>query len=220
MNDPKTSEALAEERLRKAILNGQLPTDQFLSQRVLAERVGAAVVTVRAALRTLESDGLIENVPRWGVRIPGETEATIRDRYHIREILELEAVRKLAENPRPRQADMLRRLAERCDYLAIHYPDDMETYSQAHWDLHHTIAECSESPLLVETLDRVFYKTMLRFNTRREWLRGSLGILHVPVIEDVLCGDVERALRVMKAHIGDGLKFELEALQDQREVAL
>ena len=206
MSNPQTSEALAEEKLRRAIINGQLPTDEFLSQRNLAEMVGAAVITVRAALRSLESDRLIENVPRWGVRIPRESEATIRDRYYVRQILEVEAVRKVAANPQPQQIELLRRLAAKCDHQVIHHPDDIETFAQAHFDLHHAIAECSGSQLLVEVLDRAFYKTMLRFNTRRDHLREAMKVLHGDLVEELISGDTDRAVSAITNHIALGLK--------------
>ena len=75
---PATNEQQAYEKLRSAILRGEFPHGQFLSQRDLAERAGAAITTVRAALRTLESEGFIENVPRWGVRIPSETASAVK----------------------------------------------------------------------------------------------------------------------------------------------
>ena len=50
MDAPKTSEEIAYEKLRRAVLRGELPVNQFLSQRMLAEQIGTAVVTLRAPL--------------------------------------------------------------------------------------------------------------------------------------------------------------------------
>jgi DNA-binding GntR family transcriptional regulator len=217
MNHPKTDEELAYERLRQAFVNGDLPIGEFLSQRKLAEIAGVSVITVRGALRMLERDGLVENVPRWGVRIPVETEARVRDRYFMRELLELAAVRRLASGDAECDPWLLRDLARRCDSMAgSGDPEDLAAFAQAHFDLHHAIAACSGSPLLVETLDRVFYRTMMLFDTRMTLVdRDSYNVRHVPLVEDLLCGDPALAERSMRHHIETGLQYELEAVRNQ-----
>jgi DNA-binding GntR family transcriptional regulator len=140
MATPRTSEEIARNHLRSMILQGELPTDVFLSQRWLAERVGVAVVTLRAALRSIEKEGIIENVPRWGVRIPGETEQSIIDRYYLREILEVAAVQRIVQRNDPADAARLRFLAEQCEVLSGQVPLDVNGFAQKHFDFHHTIA--------------------------------------------------------------------------------
>lgn len=215
MGVPRTDEELACERLRKAIINGELPIGEFLSQRKLADIADVSVVTVRSALRMLERDGIVENVPRWGVRIPVETKATLLDRYYMRKVLEIAAVRRLVERSTPSDAQMLRALAQRCD-TAI--SGDLVTFAEAHFDLHHTIAACSGSALLVETLDRVFYRTRLLFDSPRlvrQANRDAHNVRHVPLIEDLLSGDPVLAERSMMAHIELGFLLEREALEHQ-----
>lgn len=86
---PTTVEEQAYLSLRQEILGGELPAGEFLSQRKLAARSGVSVISVRGALRSLENEGLIENAPKWGVRIPQDTPATFTDRYFMRETLEV-----------------------------------------------------------------------------------------------------------------------------------
>jgi len=215
MSVPRTDEELACERLRKALINGELPIGEFLSQRKLADIADVSVVTVRSALRILERDGIVENVPRWGVRIPVETEATLRDRYFMRELLEIAAVRRLVEQASQNDARMLRELAERCDAASS---ADLATFAEAHFDLHHAITMCSGSPLLVETLDRVFYRTRMLFDAQARLVRlvnrEAYNVRHVPLVEDLLSGDLALAERSMRSHIELGYQFELDALRN------
>lgn len=217
MSLPKTDEELAYERLRKAFINGELPIGEFLSQRKLAQIADVSVVTVRAALRMLERDGIVENVPRWGVRIPVETEDLLSDRYFVRRLLEIAAVRRLVERSSEKDAQTLRELALRCDDLvASGRPADLAAFAQVHFDLHRYIAWCSGSPLLVETLERVFYRTMLLFDTRMTLVsKESYTVRHVPLVEDLLSGDRSVAEQSMLSHIERGLQFELEAVRNQ-----
>jgi DNA-binding GntR family transcriptional regulator len=214
---PKTNEELAFERLRRVIINGELPIGEFLSQRKLADIAGVAVVTVRTTLRALERDGLIENVPRWGVRIPQETEETITDRYFLRELLEVVAVRRFVERATARDVQALRELAAECDSLSIDgRPEDRAEYARVHFDLHQHVVECCGSPLLVETLDRVFLKSNLLYNARSQWVPdAAFTVSHRGLVEDIVSGDLELAEQSTRRHIALGLQFELQALRTQ-----
>ena len=126
MEQPRTKEDIAYGRLKELILVGALPRGEFLSQRMLAERVDAAVITVRAALRQLENDRLIESVPQWGVRIPLETEDSVADRYFLRELLEVGAVQRLVLRREDIEVDTLRSSARACDELSAESESDFQ----------------------------------------------------------------------------------------------
>lgn len=214
---PKTNEERAFERLRHAIINGELPVGEFLSQRKLAEIASVAVVTVRATLRRLENVGLVENVPRWGVRIPRETEERIRDRYYMRELLEVPAALSITQSLASDTAQRLREMVAKLDGLSQDgRPQDPTEYHEAHFDLHHYIAECSGSYLLTETLSQVFLRAMCLYNTRAAWIpTAAYTESHSRLVEDILAGDPTIAEKSMRSHIALGLQFELEALHAQ-----
>ncbi len=213
MEAPKTSEEIAYERLRKAVLRGELPVNQFLSQRMLAEKIGAAVVTLRAAMRSLENEGLLENVPRWGVRVPLETEDSIKDRYFMRELLEVAALRRVLELRDPALVELLQRKAAACDRMASEDPENVERFAELHFDFHHTFVERSRSPLLLESLDRIHLKTLMLYNANRGWARGYLRTNHYQLVTDLFGADLQHAEEAMSNHIRDGMGLELEAVR-------
>jgi DNA-binding GntR family transcriptional regulator len=218
-NHPRTNEEIAYDHLRAAIVNGELPVDCFLSQRDLAERAGVSVVTARAALRTLESDGLIESVPRWGVRIPSETPESITDRYYVREILEVAAVQRIVDLASPVHAATLRDLARACDEVAAQQPDNVELFAQRHFDYHHYIAECAGSPQLLAMLDRFHLRTSMLYNAKRGWGRGLDRVQHAKLTETILSGDRQAAEQAICQHVRRGLHHELEAIGTVDEVS-
>ncbi len=128
----KTKEEKACDALREFILSGAVPTGEFFSQRRLADRIGAAVVTVRAALRQLENEGLVESIPKWGVRIPQETRASLQDRYYLREVFEVEAVGQIVSRRDVIDKETLRRLAIQCDELVGDSADIPTDFGTAH----------------------------------------------------------------------------------------
>lgn len=207
---PKTNEELAYDKLRQVILNGELPQGEFLSQRMLAERTETAVVTVRAALRMLENEGLIEYVPRWGVRIPIEDEAALRDRYFVREVLEASAVARLLEHSNPQHYDSLLKKAREIDELAQE-TENVAQVAQVHFEFHQHLAECSGSNLLVEALERINLKVLMFYNAKYAWAPRFDPGDHVQLVEDIFCGDPARADQAIRQHVRRGLQRELES---------
>jgi DNA-binding GntR family transcriptional regulator len=210
---PLTEEARVVDQLRALILSGALPWGQFLSQRMLASRLATTLITVRAALRAVESDGLIENVPRWGVRIPVESEAKLRDRYFVRELLEAAAARRVAERSRPQELDRrLLALAEACDAIEVD-PGRVAEFSQAHLDLHVAIAEAAGSPLLADQLRRMGLRSLLLGNARRGWSQARYQPdWHLALVRTLLGGEAGRAEAAMRHHVRAGLEAELSTL--------
>ena len=214
MDFPKTNEEIAYHLLRELLLRGELPVGKFLSQRMLCERAGVAEVTVRPALRLLQNEGLIEYIPHWGVRVPIETEESVRDRYFMREVLEVAAIKRILElNNPPCRPGLLER-AQLCDRVSDEQPDNIELFAQRHFEFHHYMTQCSGSRLLVESLDRFHLRTMMLFNAKRGWGRGHDRNSHVQLVQDIFSGDAQHAENVVREHVRRGLEHELGAIRE------
>jgi len=213
---PRTKEELAYERLKGLILAGELPRNQFLSQRMLAEKVGTNITTIRTALRQLESDDLVENVPRWGVRIPVETEEVLRDRYFVRELLEVGAVRRIIarRGTSSLDASAISEKARLCDATAKELPKDIEKFSKAHFEFHIELARQSGSPLLLLSLSRIHFKSFIQWNALRAWARGA-PVNHENMVGIILNADEKTAIEAVVKHMRLGLESELRALQEE-----
>jgi DNA-binding GntR family transcriptional regulator len=209
---PRTKEELAYEQLKALILAGELPKDEFLSQRKLAERVDTNLTTVRTALRQLENDGLIENVPQWGVRIPLETEERLRDLYFMRELLEVGAIRRLVQNRERIDLRTIRDKARRTDELARKLPQSMVEYNEAHYDFHMELARQSGSELLVHSLNRIHFRDWLMRHDVRLWSRKDL-VNHQRMVDVIFSSPEKVAVAEIRNHIAGGLESELVELR-------
>ena len=212
---PETNESITYSKLVKLIIDGKLPVGKFLSQRMLASKVNSAVVTIRCCLRKLENEWLIENIPRWGVRIPLETKEIIQDRYFMREILEIAAVRIIAAKKDSQHAEILRKAGALCDSISHDEIDGIQRFAEAHFAFHQCIAECNNSQLLVKYLGQLNLKSLLLWNAKRIWAKKRDPSKHLKFVEDLLSGSVKHAEDIMRKHVQRGLKYELEALDER-----
>jgi DNA-binding GntR family transcriptional regulator len=85
------------EVLRNGILSFQFKPGDRLIERELCEMTGVSRTSVREALRHLESEGLVQNLPNKGPMVATVTAAEAREIYEVRRVLEGLAVRLFAE---------------------------------------------------------------------------------------------------------------------------
>ena len=96
------------DRLRAAVIGGDLRPGQRLTERELIERVGVSRTVIREALRQLETEGLVETLPNRGPAVRALTRAEATDLYRIRASLEALAARLFVERA---PESLLRQLA-------------------------------------------------------------------------------------------------------------
>jgi DNA-binding GntR family transcriptional regulator len=85
--------ALVHERLRNAILRGEIEAGATTSQTALAEQFGAGRTPLREALRMLQREGLVVSEPNRRVRIADLTSDDCEELYIMRIALECVAIR-------------------------------------------------------------------------------------------------------------------------------
>lgn len=83
--------------LRTAILEFRFQPGERLVERELCEMTGSSRTTVREALRHLESEGLVESLPRRGLTVAVVSPDRARHIYELRGALEALAARLFAE---------------------------------------------------------------------------------------------------------------------------
>lgn len=103
------------DKLRQAILDGHFPPGTRLTERRVGELVGVSRTLVREALRQLEAENLVDNVPYRGPVVAKISAQEARQLYEIRAALEGWAAKQFAEQASPED---FARLAHSVDDMA------------------------------------------------------------------------------------------------------
>jgi DNA-binding GntR family transcriptional regulator len=93
----RTMAEAALERLREAIILGELTPGTPLRLEDLARSLGTSISPIREAVRQLEALGLAEHVPHHGAKVVGLEIEELRELFSIRLALETMAVRRSAQ---------------------------------------------------------------------------------------------------------------------------
>ncbi len=96
------------EKIREDILNGMYNPGEKIVEAKLADELGVSRTPVREALKQLELDGLVENIPNRGVIVKGVTAQDIKDIYTIREAIEGIAAKWSVERMSQEELDSLK----------------------------------------------------------------------------------------------------------------
>jgi len=214
-NDLLLSNDKAYKRLQQAILENELPKGKFLSQRMLAKMAGTSVVSVREALKKLEYEGLIESIPRWGVRIPIVTKKSLKESYIMREAIEVMAaylMSKSITSITKEKAAILKTLAKQCDSMPSVDKKYAPQFYEKHMELHRFLINCTNNSLLLKEFDRLNVRQILFQSAKVTWAKRieNWEHWHRDLVEEILSGDPQRAQEAMHRHIQHGFKYDLK----------
>ncbi|HEX5120832.1 MAG TPA: GntR family transcriptional regulator [Pseudonocardiaceae bacterium] len=136
------------EILRARILNNEIPAGTPLLEVALAEEFGVSRTTVRAAMRELQAERLIEITPRRGTTVIRMSEADAREVCFARFALEEIALKGLSRARRRDLADRMDDVLAVMDLCAA--KGDLAGVVEADTDLHKVIVAASGHPLIVD----------------------------------------------------------------------
>jgi len=179
---PSTVDLLAAE-LRREILDGSLEAGARLRERELCEGYAVARHTLRAALRALAAEGLVEIEPHRGARVVRLEREDITALYELRAALEIEAAHLALERhggrlPQPVHA-ALGSLVAACAGGAA-----WSEVNDAHAALHAEIVAASDSPRIVAAHAALNAELLLFLVQLRPHLPlGELADDHVALVE-------------------------------------
>ncbi|MCB2295754.1 GntR family transcriptional regulator [Clostridium algoriphilum] len=149
------------EKLRMAIIGGDLEQGERLVETSLAENMGVSRTPVREALRKLEVEGLAENIPRKGTIVKGISKKDIIEIYEMREVLEGLEFRLACLKLSTLQITVLKEVISKMEKCIIN--DDMSGYWGLHKEFHETILfSCGNSRLINQMKQIYEYLIRLR----------------------------------------------------------
>jgi DNA-binding GntR family transcriptional regulator len=188
-------------RVKERILANVYPPGIQVLEGDLAEDLGMSRTPVHLALVKLEDEGLVELVPRQGMRVVPLSPADMREIYELLTALETTAV-ELAARRRPAASELVplgRAVAEMEAALAA---EDLEAWAAADARFHKLLLELSGNRRLAAMAatvsDQAHRSRMVTLRLRPKPTQSNLD--HRAVLEALALGDWQRAREVHHAH--------------------
>ncbi len=194
---------VAFQKLRQAILRGELLPGQRLMEIQLAEQLGVSRTPVREAIRMLEQDGLAVMIPRRGAIVSRISGKNLRDVLEVRRALEelavvLSCARMTEENYREMKEANQR-------FAALLDSDDVTAMAEADEAFHDMIYQASDNTRLLQ-LELQMREQMYRFRVehlKEKTKREHLVEDHNRIIKALEERDVDKAREAIREHINE-----------------
>jgi DNA-binding GntR family transcriptional regulator len=188
------------ERLREAIIMGELTPGTPLRLEDLARSLGMSISPIREAVRHLEALGLAEHVPHHGAKVMGIDVEELRHLFSIRLALETMAVKRAAELFTAEDEEQAR--AHLAAFDEARRSTDVRGAVRAHTGFHFALYEAARSPWLLRLI-RPAWDSCERY--RPVLLTGELQDRHeeldVELVDACSAHDPVRAGAALHAHL-------------------
>jgi len=205
--------------IRQRILDNVYPAGYRALEREFAEDMKLSRTPVREALLRLETEGLLELIPRHGARILPVSAGDMREIYDVLTALESMAA-EIVTRRRPTAAE-LRPLSEASrDMSAALKNDDLDAWARADEHFHRQLLELTGNSVLIQTVqllwDRAHRARMVTLRLRPLPVHSTKE--HNAIVESIRAGDPEATVRLYRAH-RQRASIELLAILEKSRLA-
>jgi DNA-binding GntR family transcriptional regulator len=191
----------AYEQVRRRILDNLWPPGHRMLEQEVALALGMSRTPVREALVRLQAEGLVEVVPRHGMRVLPVSPTDMREIYEILTALECLAAEQLARRrPSDEELKPLLQATEAMDHALA--ADDLEAWAQADELFHAQLVALAGNRHLQATVmnhwDRAHRARMFSLRLRPKPVNSTRE--HRALLEHIRAGDADAAARENRAH--------------------
>jgi DNA-binding GntR family transcriptional regulator len=192
---------LAHQQIRQRILDNAWPPGHRMLEQEVALALGMSRTPVREALVRLQAEGLVEVVPRHGMRVLPVSPTDMREIYEVLTALECAAAEALARRkPSDKELRPLVQATDAMDQALA--ADDLEAWARADELFHAQLVALAGNRLLQATVmnhwDRAHRARMFSLRLRPKPVNSTRE--HRALVERIRAGDAEGAARENRAH--------------------
>lgn len=191
----------AYETLRRRVLDNIYPPGHRALEAELADDLGISRTPLREALVRLEREGLVEVIPRHGVRVLPISPTDMREVYEILTALESLAAELVARR-QPSAAEIEPLVAASQAMSDALGADDLDAWARADERFHRHLVELAGNRLLELEVqrfgDRVHRARMVTLRLRPKPITSTQE--HMQLVERIRAGDAVGAYQVNRAH--------------------
>jgi len=202
--------------IREDIFLGKIKSGSFIRQETLAECFGVSRTPVREALKALESEGLLENVPNCGFKVKERSLRDLIEIVDIRALLEGYAARLVTLIGDPEFSETLHRIANKIsetknNYLKTKEKKDLIEWSNQERKFHQAIIDGSGNALLIRLVQNTDFRWQELLPAGVPNPQEKLVPTHREIADVIASGDADEAELLARKHISYYKNISIES---------
>ncbi|HEY0293755.1 MAG TPA: GntR family transcriptional regulator [Bordetella sp.] len=200
-------------RLRTMIETGELSPRSPLREVHLAQSLEMSRTPVREALRRLEAEGFVDNLPRLGLMVAVLDRHRVIELYEFLEVLECTAARNTAMHATPAEIETLEQYIRQEEKVL----EDPAALSALNAKFHDVLYRGARNHYLLKAVhtvrDAIF---LLGKSTLATSGRGPRAhVEHLLIVEAIKNRDPEAAYKAMQAHVQSTKRVRLRMVDGE-----
>jgi len=194
-----TKKEMVYKRIRRAIITGELKSGEIMNEAEIAARFGSGKTPTREALLLLTHDSFLESIPRVGYMVTRPTMQDILETFHLRLILEVEAIGLAVDRLSSEGLHELTVNNQKEESLSsISRREHKERAAALNREFHLVIAQSSGNSRLAGIIQRLI-DDMERMLVADPYLADPSQ--HEKILEALVARDINLAQKAMYQHI-------------------
>jgi DNA-binding GntR family transcriptional regulator len=202
--------------LRQQIIQAELQPGERLSESDVAKTLSVSRQPVREAFIKLSEEGLVQVLPQRGTFITKISVASVMDVRFVREAIEADVVRLVAEQHAPETVEELRRqIAQQKEVQH----DDRAAFLRLDERFHFTLASAAGKTFAWNVIESVKAQMdRVRFLSVDDMQIGRLIEQHERIVEGIAAGDKHAAEAALRLHLREILNSLPEIARSRAEL--
>ncbi len=188
-------------QIQMDIIKGILSAGKKLTEQSLCEQYKVSRTPVREALRQLEIEGLVENIPNRGSFVVGFTSQDIKDIYELRKTYEIQAVKWAIERINDEELDELGEIFEFMEFYTKKH--DIDKMLHINSNFHQLIYISSRNKMLRQVLSsyQMYIKYSRDINSYEDDYLETVLEEHRAIYEAFMLKNEAAATKAMLSHM-------------------
>lgn len=203
------------EAVRQLIVGGVLAPGQRVRERELCEQLNVSRTPVRAAIRTLTQEGLLQGLPNRSAVVAAMDLPDIRSLMVV--ITSIEGLAAELACAAATTDDIEQIAAAHHEMTLRHVRDDLPGYFRENKAFHRRIVESTRNPVLLWVWDQLSVRVdRARYASNLQPQRWPSAIKeHAGVLEAIIARDAAHAGDLMRTHVRNGLSIVIKDLEQR-----
>ena len=194
---------IAIEHIRSNIINGTIRVNEKVSMREIAKELNISRTPIREAIRKLESEGLIELLPRRGFIIKKYSSKKIEEIYEVRRVLETYAIRLACKNIGEKDIEKLKKLNHDLTLTFKEKRQNLMKLKKINEEFHFAIFKASHNETVCEIIQNLWERISgLFIHIFKNPIQGKTTFQeHENIIRALEKKDINKAIFMLEKHL-------------------
>lgn len=200
------------ESLRTTIITGKIPVGERIIEKEYADKLKISRTPIREALKRLQSEELVEYIPKYGVVVKNVSKDDALEVYKIREALEILVINNTIDNITEDEICQIKNLLDLTEMK--NSEGDLEEVQCLFKEFNTCIYKASKMnrlPLMISQLNDYLHH-FRNISILDETRRKNAIYEHKKILEAIVNKDRTAAEELIKKHLKDSLSVVLKEI--------